>query len=1178
MLLQGSGVDPDGVSLSYLWRQDGGFSVDLDDADSPNAAFAAPRVSTELNLDLRLTVTDAEGATSSDRMTVRVLSPGAVRITPTSGNTGSPGAIARFSVRLQSKPTTAVRIPLWSSDESEGVSETEALEFTPKNWDRWQTVRVRGTNAAIRGGRQHYWLRLGAIESADPAYSGLDPEDVLLRGLFLELEPPESPGLLMPGMAGRIRVHTSYSGHSVLSHALDAAPLGARIDLTTGRISWTPGREAEGGVFDFAVRVTDNSLFATTRFQVRVARPSLLPVVQDAAQSSLVVTDSDTGLDGLRIGWAAAGGPGLVRSNAPEPTDLSALHPEVVVPQEAPTIPKHIERLSEILLFRNAVQEAVTLRFPLPPGKSKGVTLYIYGDAIDVPQPFWIPIGLPRRILDGNRGKLLEITLPRIEGLLFVGRNKPKGTDDGVRMDSLPRRMDSLPREYSTGGLGPGSIPAPRLQSRANPSAVSCRADPAGESDSQFCTSTEDPGLEVHVQGFGAAGSGTTRWQSPGIRVEAMIAGLLDARTKATELGMRFDDSLSISLEDWSGIPRLGRSLGYVDRTGTENYSVLHINRDESLSSAIMQSVVAHEFFHHAQARIGAPGERIIERPNHRVDYGLWLLESTAEWFEDFVYNDLNFYKRDIGPPILNGGLAISPYNYHFGVRTELRGLYDRVTFFLLLSRSCPGFRKGLFPNLLVTNLQVDTSGLRKLRAEIQKETYACDFGAHLGESRKSSLEAALSYYQYVTQFRNQASLLDDDLDVPDGSFDAPVGTFVNPADFPHPCTSAPTTILCLHDPDFRFYSTIPILIPPAGAYSFRVPEYSTPVPAGKHLALRFETNANMIVSITSSEDAFLGDNLIGTHQHSWFETRDQERFLYNFAGQTPSLFVTLVNADAASEASFGAVRMELEDAPEPTDGITVLTPDDNASVSARIITVAGTLSPSIRQQAHRVALRTGSIDTMVDTDPQGNFSTSVVLSLGDNLIRLRALDSTGNEIAPAKMVHVRAVANADIKARNALVPSRAVFVLSWNKAWTDLDIYATNHSGETLWWDSGSLGQGYLDFDARAGYGPEVITYQTEVDPAGYADAKFDIDVHYFEGTAPVSYSLDLILNEQEPANIRRFRYGSVAPMTASSSAKEALGPDGRGPSRHNDVLTISCDPDGVCSLQAARSLVRSQ
>ena len=70
--LSGSGVDAEGA-VRYSWTQTSGTTVMLSDSDTENASFTAPNVDADEDLVFQLTVTDADGAATTDTVTVTVL-------------------------------------------------------------------------------------------------------------------------------------------------------------------------------------------------------------------------------------------------------------------------------------------------------------------------------------------------------------------------------------------------------------------------------------------------------------------------------------------------------------------------------------------------------------------------------------------------------------------------------------------------------------------------------------------------------------------------------------------------------------------------------------------------------------------------------------------------------------------------------------------------------------------------------------------------------------------------------------------------------------------------------------------------------------------------------------------------------------------------------------------------
>ena len=86
--LEGSGSDSDGTIDSYAWSQTSGDSVDITNASSASASFTAPSVDADTALVFRLTVTDNDGDTATDDVTITVTDSGAENSAPTA-NAGS---------------------------------------------------------------------------------------------------------------------------------------------------------------------------------------------------------------------------------------------------------------------------------------------------------------------------------------------------------------------------------------------------------------------------------------------------------------------------------------------------------------------------------------------------------------------------------------------------------------------------------------------------------------------------------------------------------------------------------------------------------------------------------------------------------------------------------------------------------------------------------------------------------------------------------------------------------------------------------------------------------------------------------------------------------------------------------------------------------------------------------
>ncbi|MCA9174600.1 MAG: hypothetical protein KDB14_08940 [Planctomycetales bacterium] len=102
-----------------------------------------------------------------------------VSVSPTSGlETSEAGATDQFTVVLQSEPTANVTISITSLDSTEGTTSVSQLVFTPANWSTPQTVVVTGVDDTKKDGDVLYTVQVGAAQSADLDYQGIDANDV----------------------------------------------------------------------------------------------------------------------------------------------------------------------------------------------------------------------------------------------------------------------------------------------------------------------------------------------------------------------------------------------------------------------------------------------------------------------------------------------------------------------------------------------------------------------------------------------------------------------------------------------------------------------------------------------------------------------------------------------------------------------------------------------------------------------------------------------------------------------------------------------------------------------------------------------------------------------------------------------------------------------------------------
>lgn len=231
--------------------------------------------------------------------------------------------------------------------------------------------------------------------------------------------------------------------------------------------------------------------------------------------------------------------------------------------------------------------------------------------------------------------------------------------------------------------------------------------------------------------------------------------------------------------------------------------------------------------------------------------------------------------------------------------------------------------------------------------------------------------------------------------------------------------------------------------------------------------------------------------------------------------------------------------------------------------VSNRVVSIAGNIPEEARDSTSKVTITVNGIATDTTLNSDGSFVADVVVTLGDNVIKAQGF-SGSTPVTNEEIITIQGVESSST-GRNALIASKVVFVLRWDTNSTDLDIYSTDKNGGTIWYSDKTEGPGNLDYDNTSGFGPEVVSYRATDDDV-YVNGTFDIDVHYYSGSPSTNYTLDVVLNETEGGNRRSLKFDSVVPHTQSSSSQD--GPSGSGASRFNDILTVSCSSQRICSL----------
>jgi hypothetical protein len=111
VMLAGSGTDPDGSVASYRWTQLVGPSVTLANPNDASTSFDSPAATSALTLMFQLTVTDDEGATTSDSVVITGNPLPTQTLTVTGENDGN-----NFVMPWHDVGADSYRVLFWDND------------------------------------------------------------------------------------------------------------------------------------------------------------------------------------------------------------------------------------------------------------------------------------------------------------------------------------------------------------------------------------------------------------------------------------------------------------------------------------------------------------------------------------------------------------------------------------------------------------------------------------------------------------------------------------------------------------------------------------------------------------------------------------------------------------------------------------------------------------------------------------------------------------------------------------------------------------------------------------------------------------------------------------------------------------------------------------------------------
>ena len=601
------------------------------------------------------------------------------------------------------------------------------------------------------------------------------------------LSPPDLYGALLPGLRVVLQPHVAYAGDGALDFALLEAPDSMEIDPRSGLMYWTPTTADAGGYFAVHLSATDGASSNAVSFGIRVAAPTTVQTATEVLNDARIrvsVTENGLKLQGLEVILPAS------PTDTDDPQSL-VLPPEISLVDPADVFDggslssNAITRLTEFFrvdpMFVGAPYiEFITPSLELPEGRRpEELKYFVFSQPLNFPTPSWHAISLSSQLVDDTRMRVLLAATGHVG---FIGLDAEGDQDESVPVgvSTMSTSVDAFAYSLQEPLNGVGALPIECAREGWWRDRHLCSARlPMGVLTPAQCPikTLNECTVKVRIAGFKK-----NDWSSPppDFRVEHVAGWAVDALLKISSAGLPFDDWSSGTLHDANIEVNINNdggcsAAGWV--SGAENYRVINLNGVSSifknflckgtLSVDFMKGTLAHEYLHHAQARAGnwQSEERELRR--------LWLIEGSAVWFEDEVFDPLNTYGDRSRP--LNPGQNIAEVgisSVHDAGRAAYNA-YARFPFFKMLQRTSSvthndhvgcnfGALNSQNRTLLAEMFQRyssenDDAG-RRLVNVLSDEAFECDFGNTFGGDGMAN---ALEYFTWATQLENDMTLLD---------------------------------------------------------------------------------------------------------------------------------------------------------------------------------------------------------------------------------------------------------------------------------------------------------------------------------------------------------------------------------------------------------------------------------
>jgi uncharacterized protein YfaP (DUF2135 family) len=248
---------------------------------------------------------------------------------------------------------------------------------------------------------------------------------------------------------------------------------------------------------------------------------------------------------------------------------------------------------------------------------------------------------------------------------------------------------------------------------------------------------------------------------------------------------------------------------------------------------------------------------------------------------------------------------------------------------------------------------------------------------------------------------------------------------------------------------------------------------------------------------------------------------------------------VTLLEGKNQIEVAIGKTHHAITVELKPSKNVTFATPGDKQQIGDRATGVTGSYK-NVSCPAGVIAVN-GWMQQFSVRGNEGTFDEKIVLQPGANHVAVQI-----GELYATRLV------------TGAFDPAKLLVTLVWDTPSTDVDLYVTEPSGQTVYFSSKNHA-GNLDVDRTQGFGPENYS----ITRANHGD--YRVRVHYYadRGLGRTEWAIRVISDESTAKQQRCHFYGILDYSNSGGSSPGSAGRD------WNDVCKINVGDHGTVRIE---------